>query len=102
MKGSIVIPIPSASQKAKNRGEKEYGIYRAQIEVDQVYEQLVISFYGNKIKWFTCIVYDQNDEIRGQVVQTNKKPLERLFIGREEQFNSATSQPGLIILEFGS
>lgn len=96
VKGSIVIPIPSASQKAKNRGEKEYGIYRAQIEVDQVYEQLVISFYGNKIKWFTCIVYDQNDEIRGQVVQTNKKPLERLFIGREEQFNSATSKPGLI------
>ncbi|MGG0719365.1 CehA/McbA family metallohydrolase [Robertmurraya massiliosenegalensis] len=100
MKSSIIIPIKPFAVKLdqsidKNR-LKEHVIHRMSFEVDKRYEQLVITFQGDKIRWFTCNVYHQN-EVRGQALQTMKKPMETICIGSEETFNSATSVPGMIM-----
>lgn len=74
---------------------KERAIYTAKIEVDQHYEQIVISFETDNISWFACNVYDQN-QLRGQALHFIDQPVKSLFIGKKEEFNSATSISGAI------
>lgn len=103
MKSSIIIPIKpfpvKLDQTIDKNKLKENVIYRMSFEVDKRYEQLVITFQGEKIRWFTCNVYHQN-EVRGQALQTMKKPMETICIGSEEKYNCATSVPGMIMPGF--
>ena len=98
MKDTIVIPITPYVEKIDQMKEnvKEYVIYRASFEVEKEYPQLIISFQARNIRWFTCNVYHQN-VVRGQSLQTMKKPMETIYIGSEIEFNSATSVQGAIL-----
>lgn len=88
-------PLPLQEKTASIESLKEHVIYTAQFEVDKPYEQVIITFEPQNIKWFTCNIYDQH-QLRGQALHIMKQPVETLWIGEKAEYNSATSIPGTI------